>query len=98
MNYRLTPEAFSDLQNIYEYIAEEQHQPNVAASVVTSIQNTLERVADNPLMGRKTNYLNTYQFSMAKLPFTLVYRIAGDMIHIITIFNETRHPDSKRYS
>ena len=53
MRYRFTPEAFSDLQHIHDYIAEEQHHPIAAADVVAKIEQTLERISDNPLIGRK---------------------------------------------
>lgn len=94
MKYRLTPEAFADLQQIHDYIAEEQRHPIAASNVVRSIENTLELIADNPLMGRGTRYPDTYEFAMGKLPFTIVYRLTGEIVQVITIFSQSRHPDN----
>jgi len=95
MRLHITPEAYADLDSIYTYIAEEQHQPQNATRVLNRIVATLESIQHHPHIGRATEYPFTHELTIATLPFTVVYRIADDTIEIITVFHESQHPDKK---
>ncbi|GJL82563.1 MAG: hypothetical protein DHS20C01_21970 [marine bacterium B5-7] len=96
MRLRLTPEAYADLDNIHSYIADEQQRPQTAAAVVRQIEQSFERISNHPRIGRVTPFPDTREYTIASLPFTVIYRLRDEWVEIITIFHESQHPDKKR--
>lgn len=51
MKYRLSPEAERDINEIWEYIAEDN--PTAADNVINTIQDALATISKSPGLGRK---------------------------------------------
>ena len=91
MDVRLTSRAYDDLTAIASYL--DEHVPAVAASVMRRIEHTLDNVARIPHMGRSGRRADTREAVVPQLPFLIVYRIAGDVVEVLTIFHTARDPN-----
>lgn len=89
MKLRWSERAVSDLEAIYDYIAEDK--PDAAASVVEKVIQTAERLQMHPHLGRAGRYQGTRE--LIHPPFVIVYSIAADAINIHTIFHGNRRYD-----
>lgn len=90
IHIRLTSRAYNDLTSITSYLTE--HAPDAAPAVMLRIEQTLEHIAHFPLLGRAGRRANTREVVVLQLPFLIVYRIAGDVVEVFTIFHTARDP------
>ena len=95
MKLRLTARAYRDLVNITSYIAEEQQNPPAARVVLERIEQAFKRIQSMPNIGRESARPDTRQLTIAKLPFSIVYRVRNDTIEVLTVFHEAQDPDNK---
>ena len=95
MKLRLTARAYRDLVSITSYIAEEQQNPQAARVVLDRIERTFTRIQTMPYIGRTSVRPDTREFTIAKLPFSVVYRIRTDTVEVLTVFHTSQHPDKK---
>lgn len=75
--YRLSPAAQGDLRRIWDYTGE-RWGDDQAEMYVRVIQRALERLVDNPLIGRPRDEVRRGYRSHAAGSHTLYYRVAGD--------------------
>ena len=80
--------ARQDLRNLRAYIAEDN--PNAAAPVARSILQAVERLPDNPAIGRPGRVLDTRELVIAGTPYIVPYRIMGDVIVILRVLHGAR--------
>jgi toxin ParE1/3/4 len=85
MQLRWSEEAADDLERITNYLFEEaaQHAPKL----VHAIYNAPSALLTFPNRGRPGKKEGTRELVLSPLPYLVVYRIAGDAIHIVRILH-----------
>ena len=93
MKLRFTARAHRDLVSITSHI--EERNPSAATRVVREIDRTLGMISAMPRIGRRSARPGTREFPVRRLPYLVVYRVAGDTVEILTIFHTSRDPRTK---
>jgi addiction module RelE/StbE family toxin len=85
-----TDDALDDLESIRSYI--EEDSPAAAMRVLRRLRDALQRLADNPRMGRTGRVLETRELVFSNLPYIGVYRILedADRIEILDIIHTSQ--------
>ena len=84
--------ARQDLRHLRAYIAEDN--PQAAASVARSILQAVERLPENPAIGRPGRVMGTRELVVAGTPYLVPYRVMGDVIVILRVLHGARQwPD-----
>ena len=78
MKIRWSRPAQSDLDSIFDYIAEDN--PAAAERVARSILQSVERLQEHPGIGRPGRVPGTRELVIAGLPYIVVYRLAADRV------------------
>jgi toxin ParE1/3/4 len=77
--------ARQDLRHLRAYIAEDN--PQAAASVARSILQAVERLPENPAIGRPGRVMGTRELVVAGTPYLVPYRVMGDVIVILRVLH-----------
>lgn len=85
MQLRWSVEAASDLERITNYLFEET--PQHAPELVRAIYEAPSSLLTFPHRGRAGKKQNTRELVLSPLPYIVVYRIAGDAVHILRILH-----------
>jgi toxin ParE1/3/4 len=81
--------ARADIQSIYDYIAQEN--PQIAARVIGTIEQSITRLAMFPLSGRNGAVETTRELVIPRLPYIAVYRITTESVEIIAVFHAAQN-------
>lgn len=97
--YVLSPAAQADLEQIWNYTCE-RWDDDQAEEYVRAIQRAIDRVVDNPMIGRACDEVRPGYRKHAVGSHTLYYPIAaGDVIDVVRILHQRmdvdRHLDSR---
>ena len=85
MELRWTEEAANDLEHIADYLFE--NAPERAAGLILEIYKAPAALLKFPLRGRPGRKEGTRELVLSPLPYIIVYRIAGELIHIARILH-----------
>jgi toxin ParE1/3/4 len=85
MQLRWSVEAASDLERVTNYLFEET--PQHAPELVRAIYKAPSALLTFPHRGRPGKKQNTRELVLSPLPYIVVYRIAGDAVHILRILH-----------
>ena len=86
------PRYFRRLEDIRERIAADN--PTAASRMVERIRAAVARLAESPALGRQGRVAGTRELVISHTPYIVPYRIAGDVVQIITILHGAqRWPD-----
>ncbi len=88
MKLRYTPRAKSDLEEIHDYIAQENSQ--AARRVLVIIRKAAEMLLLNPLLGRPGRISGTRELSVGRFPFMLAYRVEANEVQILSVIHTAR--------
>ena len=89
MNVNFTPQARDDLLSIRDWIAADDDR--AADRVVSRIVQTAMMFGQFPMMGRPGQVYTTREFSVAGLPYLIVYTIASETdVDLLTILHTRR--------
>lgn len=77
-----------DLKDIVDYIALDN--PGAAESVYRAIIAATERLSKFPKIGRFGRLPGTREFSVAALPYIIVYEVSEDVMTILAVFHTAR--------
>jgi toxin ParE1/3/4 len=89
---RFTKEAVSDLNEIWDFVAQED---TIAASRLTdAIEQRCNKLAETPLIGRARPEFSAHIRSLVVDPFILFYQPVSNGIEILQIYHTSRDPDS----
>jgi toxin ParE1/3/4 len=80
---RYSPRARSDIDHIYEYIAE--HNRSAARAVVRAIRSTSELVARYPGLGRETDIRGVRVFPVGRYPYLVYHRVRENEVVIVHV-------------
>ena len=94
MNLNYTSNAVADLETIHAYIAQEA--PVIADQVIARILQSLAVLEHFPLAGREGRIPETREWSIARLPYIGVYRLASatDLEVIAIVHTSRKFPDA----
>jgi toxin ParE1/3/4 len=90
MRVRFTPRAFSDLEAIRTYIAE--NNPAAAGRVVALIEQIALRLGDFPESGQRSDELDARVVFSTRYPNRIYYRVASGEVLILHIRHAARRP------
>jgi toxin ParE1/3/4 len=93
--YALSPAAVADLQQIWDYTYERWGDAQ-AEQYTREIQRAIERVADNPLIGRTCDNVRAGYRKHAVGSHALYYRIVDvdvDMIDVVRVLHQRMDVD-----
>jgi addiction module RelE/StbE family toxin len=85
MQLRWSEDAASDLERITNYLFKET--PQHAPELVRAIYKAPSALLTFPNLGRSGKKEDTRELVLSPLPYVIVYRIAGDAIHILRILH-----------
>lgn len=80
--------ARQDLRDVRAYIVEDN--PQAAAQVAARILRAVERLPDNPGIGRHGRVMDTRELVIAGTPYLVPYRVMGDVIVILRVLHGAR--------
>ena len=94
MTYQIIvePDALQDLLGIKRYIST-QDSPAKANRFVSELKKAIKSLSDMPYRCRKSHYTDekdTHDLIYKK--YTIVFKIIGDEVHILTIFRQRDYP------
>ena len=85
MQVRWTTAAASDLENIADYLFEKT--PENAARLIREICEAVFALRIYPNRGRPGKKSGTRELVLPALPYIVVYKVAGDVLHIARILH-----------
>ena len=80
--------ARQDLRQVRAYIA--RANPKAAAKVARRIREAIERLPDNPVLGRSGRVIDTRELVVTGTPYLVPYTVANDEIVILRILHGAR--------
>lgn len=88
MRIQYDPRALSDLQELYDYIS--QDDAVAAARVVERIERSINRLRVLPFSGRPGRRKGIRILSVPNLPYIVVHRVHDDFVEIVAVFHTAR--------
>lgn len=88
-HYELSQEADNDLDEIYDYTAE-QFGMEQAIKYLMGFETVFGNLCSNPQLGRKRNEIRKGLRSISNESHTVFYRILADRIRIVRILHASR--------
>jgi plasmid stabilization system protein ParE len=90
MNYRLHPEAASDLREAAEYYRERAGAA-LAQAFLTEFENSIQLLLQHPLLGAPW-LQGKRRLVMHRFPYTVVYFVAEQEIRVLAVAHQSRRP------
>jgi toxin ParE1/3/4 len=81
--YRLTTEAFQDLNDIWDYIG--QNNPLAADAFIAQLLRTCLLIAQSPRLGRQREELGKGLRSLPVDRYLIFYRLRADAVEIVRV-------------
>jgi addiction module RelE/StbE family toxin len=81
-------QAFTDLDQIFDYILE--RNPQAALKVYEAIRHQVGTLADHPQLGRTGRVRGTRELVITGLPYIVAYYIKGQEVRILTVLHTSR--------
>ena len=85
MQIRWTTAAASDLENIADYLFNKT--PQNAARLIREICDAVSVMRIYPNRGRPGKKSETRELVIPSLPYVIVYKVKGDILHIVRILH-----------
>ncbi|MBX9646137.1 MAG: type II toxin-antitoxin system RelE/ParE family toxin [Xanthobacteraceae bacterium] len=83
MRLRFSPQAYADIVDIHEYIA--QHNRRAATAVVAQIRITSLLLARYPSLGRETDIPSVRVFPTARYPYLVYHKVRQNELFVIHV-------------
>lgn len=74
-----------DLRHVHAYIARDN--PKAAAGVARRIRSAIERLPDNPALGRPGRVLGTRELVVTGTPYLVPYTISNEAIVVLRVLH-----------
>jgi addiction module RelE/StbE family toxin len=88
MRVRWLRRARQQLDEAGAYIARDN--PEAADRLVQRIRNAVERLADNPLMGRNGRVIGTRELVVTGTSYIVAYRVRGQTVEVLAVHHAAR--------
>ena len=89
MRVQWTPRARDGFRREIRYIANDS--PSAARHMAFRVQLVAGNLVDNPFMGRVGRVRDTRELVVAGTPFTIAYRIQGQLVEIVGVVHQAQH-------
>lgn len=93
MRLRWKKRPLNDFFAIKAYIA--KHNPGAADRVGAEIQAAAIRLKQFPRLGHPGERIGVLELQVPGRPYTLPYRVTGELIEILSVFDQRRNPEEK---
>ena len=93
MRLRISSRAYRELASTADYL--NARNPHAAWHAGERIQRTLRQLQRTPYIGRESGIGDIRQFPVPRLPYLILYRVAGDTVEVVAIFHTSRDPGDK---
>lgn len=90
MKVRVTRDAFSDLDEIFAYIAKDN--PTAAADVVDRIEHVFQQLAHFPESGQKSDLEGIRRLPVTPYPYLVFYEVTATEVVIHHVRHGARRP------
>jgi len=80
-----SPRAIAHLAHLRSYIA--HNNPNAAKRLATALLDAVERLAEQPNLGRPGRVAGTRELVVPGTPYVIPYRLRGDRLEVIAVFH-----------
>jgi toxin ParE1/3/4 len=90
MIVRYTRRAYFDLHQILDYLG--PRSPKGAANVLARIDDALQKLGEQPLMGHATDVSSVRVLFIGRYPYKIFYRLGGSQLEILHIRHTARRP------
>ena len=87
------PEALDDLENVRAII--EHDNPLAAAETVLTILDAVDRLADQPSLGRPGRVPRTRELIVVDTPYVVPYRVKDGVVEVLRVFHGARRWPSR---
>ncbi len=91
MKLKWMARARHDLGRICDYI--EKHDPQAAWRISQEIKSAALKLRDFPHLGRMSDDIGVRLLQVAGRPYVLLYRLSGEFIEILAVFDQRRNPE-----
>lgn len=92
MRILFAPEAKQDLDDIFDYILQEN--PDVASVVLSRLAERITSLTEMPHQGRPGRVAGTRELVVPRTPFIVPYQITGNTLEILRVYHGARRwPD-----
>jgi len=88
--------AVVDLEEAYEFILYDN--PSAAAGEVEKVLKSVERLCDNPAMGKAGRVPKTRELVVPGTPYLVIYRVKNGRLEVLCVFHGARQWPLKRRS
>ncbi len=88
MRLRFRPEAVSDLEEIHDFIAEDN--PSKAKEFITFLRSKCQVLADSPFAGRARPEIRHELRSFPVKRYVILYRVLDDFVEIVSVVHGSR--------
>lgn len=92
---RVLDEAYQDIDNITDFIANYNNQPLNAVKVADAILETIDKIADNPFAYKECEQISTktkmYR-QIVCLSWLIIYKVTNAEILILGVIHASRKP------
>ncbi len=82
------PRAQRRLQEIVEFIATDR--PSAAVHILGQLLSAARTLGEHPQLGRRGRVRGTRELVAAGTPYLLIYRVIGDVLEVLTVFDGRR--------
>lgn len=93
LNIRISEPARSDLEEIWQYIAE--NNPQAANTIISQLKSKFELIADQPNIGRERQEIMLDLKSFPHKKFIIFYFLTDAGIEIFRVLHSSRDIDSE---
>ena len=90
LRIRWLKKALKNLEDAYNYLYLDS--PSVALRFVEEVHDQTKLLITNPAMGRPGRVTGTRELVVAHFPYVIPYRLRGEEIQILRIFNTNQKP------
>jgi plasmid stabilization system protein ParE len=66
--------------------------PQGRKNALRHFEKVVELLLENPYAGRKVEELDLYQFVISNTPFSIVYRLRGETLEIVRVWDMRKKP------
>lgn len=80
-----SPRAIEHLAHLRSYIAHDN--PNAADRAAATLLAAVERLAEQPHLGRPGRVAGTRELVVPRTPYVIPYRLRGDRLEIVAVFH-----------
>jgi plasmid stabilization system protein ParE len=90
MRVRYSPQAQTDLDEIFDYL--DSRSPAGARSVKKKIVAGIDRLVDHPFMAPATDEPDVFELTIIRFPYKVYYQVENDEVWIVHIRHASRRP------